>query len=154
MRTTRRHARVEPGVSKPRGGLGSPGDGRRARSIVRTLTLTGVLAIGSLLAIAAFRPRPEVAGEGTPPPVLGVGAMVATTKSCSCGGACGSRAVGTSDHDTRYCCPLHPNVVRDVPGVCLICQMPLSRTRVGANPPGKCTCRNCPWARLGSWTAN
>ncbi|MFO0909520.1 MAG: efflux RND transporter periplasmic adaptor subunit [Isosphaeraceae bacterium] len=44
-------------------------------------------------------------------------------------------AVVQHDADTEYYCPMHPNVVRDAPGSCPICGMPLSKRAKGASTP-------------------
>ncbi|MDR3634863.1 MAG: efflux RND transporter periplasmic adaptor subunit [Isosphaeraceae bacterium] len=44
-----------------------------------------------------------------------------------------TKTVATSH--TEYYCPMHPNVVRDEPGACPICGMPLSKRMKGENKP-------------------
>ena len=43
----------------------------------------------------------------------------------------GRRPCRGSGSDIEYYCPMHPSVVRDAPGNCPICGMPLSRRKKG-----------------------
>jgi hypothetical protein len=37
----------------------------------------------------------------------------------------------TGDNESGYYCPIHPEILRDKPGTCLKCRMPLVRNTSG-----------------------
>ena len=76
-----------------------------------------LILVFSLLTVGSF-PESGLAAEGQPAQAVNESAMEHALKHL----------------DTKYVCPMHPQIIRDEPGNCPLCGMKLVKKEVGVNP--------------------